>query len=94
METLATELRLPEYFGRNWDALEECIRDLSWLPRGPVVLVHEDVPLRPDAASLATYLSILQDAIAKWQNSPDHKFIVVFPSEAANSVRKALAREF
>lgn len=27
-------LRLPDYFGRNWDALFDCLRDLSWLPPG------------------------------------------------------------
>lgn len=29
----------PEYFGKNWDALDECLRDLSWIPSKGYVLV-------------------------------------------------------
>jgi hypothetical protein len=36
LDELYKGLRLPEYFGENWDALDECIRDLSWLPAGSV----------------------------------------------------------
>lgn len=81
-EELAEQLRFPDYFGANWDALEECIRDLSWLPHGPVVLKHHDLPLAGDIASQKTYLSILGDAATKrWtvpgQHLPD--LIVLFP---------------
>ncbi len=29
----------PAYFGRNWDALDECITDLEWMPGEGYVLV-------------------------------------------------------
>jgi Barstar (barnase inhibitor) len=30
LDRCATALRLPEWFGRNWDALADCLNDLSW----------------------------------------------------------------
>ncbi|MGW4689729.1 barstar family protein [Streptomyces sp. NPDC004244] len=33
MDACAEAFRLPEWFGRNWDALADCLRDLSWLPQ-------------------------------------------------------------
>ena len=66
LDALSVALRFPSYFGRNWNALDECVRDLSWLPPGNVVLVHKDVPLTDNRASLAIYLSILRDAVGNW----------------------------
>jgi len=31
LEQAARTLRFPGYFGFNWDALEDCLTDLSWL---------------------------------------------------------------
>ena len=42
MDALFEGLQFPDYFGRNWDALDECICDLSWLPPGDVILIHKD----------------------------------------------------
>jgi RNAse (barnase) inhibitor barstar len=35
---LAEALGFPEYFGMNWDALDESLRDLSWVPGTGYVL--------------------------------------------------------
>jgi hypothetical protein len=41
MEALSAALELPDYFGGNWDALEEVLRDLGWLEaKGHVVLIR------------------------------------------------------
>lgn len=39
-EALSRALLFPKYFGMNWDALDDCLRDLDWLPaRGYVVVL-------------------------------------------------------
>jgi len=91
IESLRSALSFPDYCGSNWDALEECIRDLSWLPAGTVVLVHQDLPLRNHPAALRTYLSILHDAVAKWRDATERQFVVVFPADAKDLVKQALA---
>ncbi|MEV5980601.1 barstar family protein [Streptomyces sp. NPDC052114] len=35
MERCARGLELPDWFGRNWDALADCLTDLSWAPPAP-----------------------------------------------------------
>jgi hypothetical protein len=35
MDRCTADLDLPEWFGRNWDALADCLTDLSWWPAEP-----------------------------------------------------------
>lgn len=39
---LADILDFPRYWQSNWDSVEECLMDLSWLPPGPRVVVVAD----------------------------------------------------
>lgn len=94
MKALSEALRFPDYFGGNWDALEECIRDLYWLPDGDVALVHEDVPLEDDRRSLTTYLSILRDAVEKWAATKERKLLVLFPPGTEDLVQGAAPGQF
>jgi RNAse (barnase) inhibitor barstar len=81
LATLAGGLEFPGYFGWNWDALDECLRDLSWIesPR-QIVLVHNDIPLQADSEDRAIYLAILRDAVQSWGPGQPHELIVVFPT--------------
>ncbi len=84
-------LSFPDYFGGNWDALWECICDLSWLTPVQIVVIHEDLPLKDDPTQLQTYLSIMNDAIAYWANRSEHELIVVFPRDSEPLVRTLVA---
>ena len=70
LDALAKGLEFPSYFGRNWDAFNDCINDLRWLQGSRVVVLHEDLPLTNDRNGLATYLNILLDAADSWTKHP------------------------
>mgnify|MGYP001587165494 CR=1 FL=1 len=38
----AQVLRFPDYFGRNWDEMDECLRDLGWAPSSAYLLAIND----------------------------------------------------
>jgi hypothetical protein len=71
----ARAARFPAYVGRNWDALEEALRDLSWLARpglrGYVVLLDPAAPfIRHAPADWAVARAVFQSAIDFWRASP------------------------
>lgn len=64
MEAIAAALSFPDYFGRNLDALYDCLTDLSWLPGGEHVLIWGGAERLKEADPRA-YLairSVLSDA--------------------------------
>ena len=64
----ARALDFPDYFGHNWDALEECLADFEWLPaKGYILLIHDaDAVLPEDEEEYETLLEILSDAGEAW----------------------------
>jgi hypothetical protein len=82
LRLFSQQLSFPKYFGNNWDALYDCLRDLSWLREKRVVIAHEEIPTVLSADDLRAYLGLLGDAVISWQNNPgEHELIVVFPSK-------------
>ena len=62
---VATALRFPGYFGGNWDALEECLGDLSWRRGSAHVLLIEGGAKLPKADADALR-GILRDCAEGW----------------------------
>ena len=60
---LQQEIPLPAYFGNNWDALEECLSDLGWLPNHRLSLIHRDIPISNSASDQKSYLVILAECL-------------------------------
>jgi RNAse (barnase) inhibitor barstar len=82
------QLPLPDYFGNNWDALSECLRDLSWVKQRRIVLIHSDLP-HFDSKSLASYLSVLKEAIESWKPGDQHELRASFPIGDRAAVERA-----
>jgi hypothetical protein len=78
LETLYERLKLPEYFGFNWNALEECLRDFHWVKQRDVILIHEDLPTLT-STDLANYIGVLDECVRSWKPDEDHRLVVMFP---------------
>ena len=91
LRILAGQLQFPAYFGNNWDALEECLRDLSWLAAGNIEICHLDLPLSPGGQDQRTYLQILQSAAAFWTKNGERRFEAVFPTAVQAELRSIRA---
>jgi hypothetical protein len=57
-------LDFPEWYGQNWDALSDCLRDLSWLSGAGVAVlwVAPDVLAAADAQSFRTAVDVFAEA--------------------------------
>jgi hypothetical protein len=69
-DEFAAALQFPWYFGENANAFDECISDLSWLPRGGgyvIVITHpNDVLIDTDDDGLGWLVRLLSRAAATW----------------------------
>jgi len=96
LKEFSRALEFPDYCGCNWDALEECLTDLEWLPaKGYVVLITDAQAVIPDEEEeYETLLEILNDVGEAWskgqtssgRRAPFHVFFGV--SEAHRVKRK------
>jgi hypothetical protein len=71
LQKVAEVMRFPDYFGYNWDALDECITDLDWCPAARYILIYD----YPEAFSKAepeqwkVAYDILRSAVEYWQGT-------------------------
>jgi RNAse (barnase) inhibitor barstar len=77
LDLLKHGLRFPSYFGNNWDALDECITDLSWLSEKNVLIVHDRFPQLPEQ-DFNIYCDLLRWAIEDWKKQGTKTLMVTF----------------
>ena len=63
LKSISEALAFPEWFGRNWDALEDCLGDLSWRPQGGHVLLFDDIALGDE---LGILIDVLGSVAEQW----------------------------
>lgn len=61
-------LLFPSYFGWNWDALSDCLRDLHWLPADGYLVIVDNAArlLRDSTQDQHTLFRILAHAVHHW----------------------------
>lgn len=73
LQGIAETWAFPSHFGYNWDALIDCLSDLSWIGGSKFALVIHGASRNEDWAML---LECLQDVADRW--GPDGEFLVYF----------------
>jgi hypothetical protein len=65
LQAVARSLGFPSWFGGNWDALEDCLTDLSWHgDAGHLLLIEGASKLPPD--DLGVFRDVLESAAQYW----------------------------
>jgi RNAse (barnase) inhibitor barstar len=74
LKAVGSSLDFPGYYGENWDALEDCLTDLSWIPAKGYCLLfdHAGEFARAAPGEFSTALAVLRAAGDFWatQKSP------------------------
>lgn len=65
LDTIAEGFGFPDWFGRNWDALEECLRDLDAVNDGYALVVSDATTIWREHPRLSgTLVEVWMDAAA------------------------------
>jgi hypothetical protein len=92
---------MPEYFGKNWDALDEMLHDLSWINQRLLIIIHTDLPQLEDR-ELRTYLKILAESVQLMNAGPrrdfilpygTHKLKIIFPVNTGLRIKELLTNQ-
>lgn len=95
-------LSFPDYFGRNWDALDECLDDLDWLGAEQIsVVVSEAADLMAEEQDqVPVFLSILSTTLGyaydptatlEMSNKILREVLLVVASDSKDRLQRALA---
>ncbi len=79
LSAIAASLDFPEWFGGNWDALEDCLTDLSWRPHSGQVIVFTGETGKDE---LGILIDVLRSASESWRDR-GRPFFAVFVDPGA-----------
>lgn len=63
----ARALKFPEWFGKNWAALNDCLTDLSWLDGNGWVIIFENAKALAERKP-----QVFQNAVEVFQSASNH----------------------
>ncbi len=81
LDAIAKGMNFPPSFGKNWDALADCLSDLSWLTSDAFVLCFSNAESYRDIyeEDFKNLIEILEEASTSWseQDSPFWAFLAL-----------------
>jgi RNAse (barnase) inhibitor barstar len=79
LDEFAKTLKFPRHFGRNWDALNDCLSDLSWLhSKGWVLLLlRADSFAETNEEAFHTVLDVLEGVVEYWREQKRPFWVLV-----------------
>jgi RNAse (barnase) inhibitor barstar len=86
LASLAKAFKFPQYFGMNWDALNDCLTDLSWLDdNGWVVILFNGQDFAANNQDdFNTAIDVLRTAAEYWRNHAKPFWAFVYGDSAWN----------
>lgn len=90
LRTFKDDLKFP-YFGNNWDALLDCLRNLDWINNNDIVIYHEEIP-NLNEKDLDTYIEILCYAVSAWREDSSKSFSIYFNNNDIFNVKVLVER--
>ena len=70
LKELSESLLFPDYFGNNWDALRDCLSDLTWISEKKIIIVFESIS-QLDYMTQEVLIEILDDVVQFWNTNSD-----------------------
>jgi RNAse (barnase) inhibitor barstar len=69
LDAVAKALRFPKWFGHNWDALNDCLLDMGWLPAlGYVIILDQCDGIHARAEDdFVTLMQLFQAVADEWR---------------------------
>jgi hypothetical protein len=92
-DEFAAALQFPCYFGNNWNAFDECIADLEWLPGQHYIIAIVDASqvLRDEPVELEVFFRIMRSVAREWRDKRGRGFQVMLQctTDDTDDVRQA-----
>lgn len=92
LRKIASSLGFPDWFGENWDALEDCLTDLSWREGTGHVLVFEGFRFLPDD-DVGVLIDVCISAAEFWADQGKPFFVVFIDPERLLMLADLLSEE-
>ncbi len=91
LDACAEALEFPDWFGHNWDALADCLTDLTWatsMAGYVVVYAGWQALAQEDPASFDTALDVFREAVDLWQDTETPMAVLLPVSGAEDDLPK------